>query len=197
MIEGDSISFGLWLIALMINVYLFTFVGLTDVLFIPFALLIGGMITQLWVAGRVPDQDMSMSGEEAKNILYYVLIALAGIGLGSLLVPGLFVPQMPIQLAIYDQFMYGSLYAIAEERFFRGGVTSFLAMKFGHFPLLVHFGSGLVFWIYHFGVYGSQLDKLVYVLIAGVTLSYVTLASRRISPSKIAHIINNLGAFWR
>lgn len=194
MIKGDSISFGLWLLALMIIIYLSTFIGFTDMLLIPFALLIGGMITQLWVNRRVPEQDPSLSADDLKSILFYVLIALAGIGLGSFLIPGLFTPAMPVELAIYDQYLYGSLYAISEERFFRGGVTSFLDWKFGRYPIVVYFGSAIIFWVYHFAVYGSNIDKLMYVLIAGVMLSYVTLKSKRITPSSLAHIINNLGA---
>lgn len=193
MIKEDSISFALWLTALMLIIYLATFLSFTDLLLIPFALLIGGMVTQLWVRRKVPEIDPSLSQTEMKDILFYVLIALGAIGLGSLTFPRLFTPQMPVQLAIYDQYMYGTLFAISEERFFRGGITSFLAWKIPSMSA-ASFASGGLFGIYHLAVYGSAMDKLIYVLIAGVILSLVTLKSKRITPASLSHIINNLMA---
>lgn len=191
LIIGDSISIALWFMALLIIVYLATFTGFTDYLLIPFALLIGGTVAQLLVSGRIPEQDISMSEEEGKRIIYYVLLALGGIGLGSFLIPGLFTPQMPIEMAIYDKYLFGALFAVSEERFFRGGLTSFLMWQIRGMRMLVHFASASLFAIYHLAVYGSEMENLIYVLIAGVLLSYVTLESRRLSPSSLAHLINN------
>jgi len=191
MILEDSISQTLSVLALMIIVYLATFIGLSDLLFIPLALLLGGIAMQFYMRGK-PKHDENINVEELKSMSFFVMIALAGIGLGSLSIPHLFQPpSLPFTLTIYDAAMYGVLYAIAEERFFRGFITPFLMWKLP-FALPVNFLSGGIFSIYHFSVYGSSVDKLLYVFIAGTILSYVTLQSRRLTPCSVAHIINNL-----
>lgn len=177
----------------MISIYLATFVGFSDLLLIPVILVLSGLALSIWIRGKA-QQDPDISASEFKDTLYFTLIALAGIGLGSLLIPGLFrPPQLPLELSIFDQMLYGTLFAVSEERFFRGFITPFLMWKLG-MPMPANLGSGAIFSIYHFNVYGSSPDKLIYVFIAGAILSYVTLKSGRIVPAKLAHIANNVFA---
>jgi len=98
---------------------------------------------------------------------------------------------MTIQLSLADQYLYGVMYAICEEQFFRGAVTSFFMWKTSSIPISSLFSGGF-FMVYHFKVYGSAADKLMYVAIAGAALSYAVLKSRRLSSSGLAHIGNNL-----
>lgn len=191
MLLEDSISQVTSILALIVIIYLSTFIGFSNLLLVPLALLLGGFVLQFYMQGR-SEHDKSLDKTELSNIFVYVAVALAGIGLGSLMIPGLFQPpKFPLTLAIYDQWLYGTLFAVSEERFFRGFITPFLMMKIG-VTLPVNFLSGAIFAIYHFSVYGSSTDKLVYVLIAGVILSFVTLKSRRVTPCTLAHILNNI-----
>lgn len=191
MLRDDGISQGFTVGALAIIIYLSTFIGFLDRLLIPFALLIGGLVLQRYIKGKIK-HDVRIDQEEGKSILFYTIVALAIIGLGSLTIPYLFKPPvLPIQLATFDAMLYGSLFAISEERFFRGFFTPFLYSKF-NFALLANFASGGAFALYHLAVYGSSGNSLMYVLIAGTGLSWVTLQSRRISPAILGHLINNM-----
>lgn len=175
----------------MILVYLSTFIGFTDVLLIPTVLLLGGLVLQVYIHGKLP-HDPSFDEREVKSMLIHVVIAVAAMGLASLLIPGLFAPKIPAQLAINEAYMLTSLYAVSEERFFRGGVNSFLFWKMGRIPMAVNIASGVIFGVYHLSVYGTSLDKIIYVMMAGVILSFVTLRSGRLAPAIIAHGLNNV-----
>ena len=111
MLLEDTISQTLSVLALLLIVYLYTFVGVTDMLAIPLALLLGGVAFQFYMRGK-PKHDESLTEKELKNISYYTLIALGGIGLGSFLIPGLFNPPKILTLAINDQFLYGSIFIL-------------------------------------------------------------------------------------
>lgn len=189
MIREDSISHGLSLAGGMIIIYLGTFIGLGSILLIPILLLILGMIFQIWVRRRFPPQDMDITGREYKQIGFFTVLSLAAIGLGSLISPQLFKPPLTVTLSIFDQFLYGQLYSLCEERFFRGFVTSFLLWKTN--PMLAHLGSGAIFCVYHFKIYGTATHALVYVLIAGTVLSWVTWRTKRLSPAMLSHALNN------
>lgn len=190
--KEDSVSLGLSLICIMLLSYFSTFVGFTDYLLIPTILLLSGLVLQLYMRGKI-SHDEDMDAGEAKDLLKYTLIGLVGIGIGSLVSHGLFKPPQPLALAVYDQAMYGTLYAVAEERFFRGAFTSFLAWKI-HTSFLVALLSGLIFSVYHLGVYQSSPEAMTYVMFAGIILTYTVLKSGRLSPSILAHITNNLMA---
>ncbi|NVM21655.1 MAG: CPBP family intramembrane metalloprotease [Desulfobacterales bacterium] len=189
-IREDSISLGLSLVGIMLLLYLSTFVGFSDFLLIPTILLLSGLVLQMYMKQKI-EHDVTLEPHEAKNILLYTLIALVGIGLGSLVSEGLFKPPQPLALSVYDQAMIGSFYAISEERFFRGAFTSFLTWKI-KFGMVANVGSGLIFGVYHFAVYGSSPDKIMYVVFAGLILSYVVLKSGRLTPAILAHLGNNL-----
>jgi len=149
---------------------------------------------QLYINPKIP-HDEATQASEVRDIFLYTVIALAVIGLGSFVSRDLFKPPLPlaVELSITDQYMYGIMYAICEERFFRGAITSFFVWKTGSVAL-ASFASGGVFMIYHFKVYGSAVDKLLYVAIAGSILAFVVLKSKRLSPAKLAHIGNNVMA---
>jgi len=158
-------------------------------------MLIIGIVFQIWITRKI-EHDESFSGLETKDMVLYTLIALAGIGLGSIIAPGLFKPpSLPAleasSMQIQGPLLYGALYAISEERFFRGAWTLFLDWKLNN-PFLTNFGSGGMFMVYHFAVYGTSPDKLTYVFIAGTILSFVVLRSGRLTPSLLGHIFNNL-----
>lgn len=205
MIQEDTISLFTTVGAGMIIIYLATFLGFTNLLLIPLALLALGLTFQVWVQRRKSDEselhDESLSQEELKHIGIYSLVALAGIGLGSFLIREMYQPPnltsvlsaMPVDLQLFGGFMYTLLYAITEERFFRGGILEILAWKTQSW-VLVCLLSGGIFLLYHFAVYGFYPDRLWYVLIAGTSLAFSVVASRRISVSIIGHSINNLAS---
>jgi len=195
MIKEDSVSLGLSLGAVMIPIYLATFIGFHTLLLIPTFMLLTGITFQMWISRKI-EHDESLSVLETKDMILYTLIALAGIGIGSIVAPGLFKPPaLPAlettSMQIQGPLLYGALYAISEERFFRGAWTLFLDWKLDN-PILTNVGSGGMFMVYHFAVYGTSPDKLTYVFIAGTILSFVVLRSGRLTPALLGHIFNNV-----
>jgi membrane protease YdiL (CAAX protease family) len=189
----DGISFGLWLTALMLAMYLSLFVGLSDALLIPVILLIGGLVVQIAISGKLK-HDTFISQREYHSNIIYIGIALGIIVFGSLVIPGLFTPNIPSEIAsmsIFDAAMYTSLFAIAEERFFRGGIFTFLTWKLQK-PIVAVLACSLIFFIYHFAVYGGSMENLAFVMMGGFALTYVTLKSGRLTPATLAHLLNNI-----
>lgn len=189
----DSVSLGLTFVAAMILIYLATFMGFTNLLLIPLGLLALGLALQIYISKKI-QHDESTSHEEMKSTMMYTVLALVGIGVGSFVSVGLFKPPIgAVQMSVTDQMLYGALYAISEERFFRGALTSFVFWRTNN-TAMSSLASGVIFgWPYHQAVYGTSPEKLMYVVIAGTVLSFVTLRSKRLSPAMLGHLGNN---FW-
>ena len=192
----DSASFGLWLIALLIVVYLSTFVDLTNALLIPAFLLIGGLIIQIAIVGKL-EHDVSLSDTEVSQTARYTFLAFAGILVGSIVLPSLFIPALPAAVTpgTTDAALYTTLFAIAEERFFRGGINTFLQWKLSN-PMLAVMVGALVFAAYHLAVFGTNFNSLAYVLFAGFLFGYVTYKTGRLTAATLAHVLNNLIAVF-
>jgi membrane protease YdiL (CAAX protease family) len=193
----DIISNGVLLVAVLILLYLIFVGGMLDVLIYPLILLIGSVILRVYVSTRQVEKDEYVEREEAKGIFVYYLVALLGIGLGNFLVTNLY--RFPIEkylstlqvLSITDTILLAILMAISEEQFFRGELLEWLSHKMpvGMAILL----NALCFTAYHFKVYGSSTESLLFVFIGGSILAYVTIRSRRLAPAQLAHITNNIG----
>lgn len=186
----DSLSFGLSLAALMIIIYFSTFVGFVDALLIPAVLLLGGFVLQIAMAGRIT-QDEKIDSKEASSTLKYTLVALIGIMIGSLAIPGLFTPPTPAAIAGGDAVLYVVLFAICEERFFRGGVYTFLHWKISSPLIAIMFGA-FIFGAYHLAVYTTSWDKIAYTVVAGFMFGYATWKTNRLTSAKLGHILNNI-----
>ena len=140
----DSVSLGLTFVASMILIYLATFMGFVNLLLIPACLLFLGLALQLYISRKV-EHDESTSPQELKSVLMFTILALAGIGIGSFVSSGLFTPPVgAVQLTVTDQLLYGALYAIAEERFFRGALTSFVFWRTNNIAISC-LASGVIF----------------------------------------------------
>lgn len=188
MIRADGLSYTYTIMAAMVAVYLATFEMGVLILF-PVILLVTGVALQIYFMRKV-DADDTMDIQEAGQITFYTLVALAVIAVSSFFISSLpqLVPRM--QLTGFDTSLFAALMAIAEEQFFRGAVTSFLLMYTA--PMVAVMSSGAVFTVYHLAVYGTDMSALLYVFVAGVVLAWVAYRSRRLSPSMTAHLINNI-----
>ena len=180
----------------MIVLYLSTF-QTTAVILFPAILLISGIMLQFFLLRKVETVDSVFQEETAWNIGYYTLVALAGIGLGNLISPALAkaTPIQKMQLTGMDALLYSVLIAIAEEQFFRGAITNFLLTMLP--PSMAILGSAAIFTAYHLAVYGTELSALIYVFVGGAVLAFVAYRSGRLSPSILAHCLNNILSFVR
>jgi membrane protease YdiL (CAAX protease family) len=189
MISHDSLSQILTALACFITIYLATFETTVVVLF-PALLLITGIVLQFYLVRKVEVVDSL--AENAGNIGFYTLIALAGIALASFVAPA--VSRLPrMELTGVDAMLYAILIAVAEEQFFRGAILNFLLTLTN--STVAIFSSAAIFMVYHFAVYGTSTSNLVYVLVGGLALAWAAYRSRRLSPSILAHVTNNILAF--
>ena len=207
----DKLSVTFTVTAALMIIYLETFLGNPASLAIAITLLTTGIGLQVVIWGKIR-RDTTMSEKELTTITTSSLIAMAGMMFASFTIPRVFVaaslgsPLEPVsQLAIYDQFIHGQVYAVAEEIFFRGAVLGFILwqvpydLKFGKllgFKLRIPkewFASGLsatIFALYHLAVYGYT-NATFYVFVAGFILGMVTAYTKRLSPAILAHCMNN------
>lgn len=185
----DSISLSLTLAAGMILVYLGTFMG--ELLIIPLALLFLGLVFQIYISQKIP-HDEETSPKELKQVALWVVVCVAAFGLVAMS-ENLVIPILgSVELSVVDAKLYTVLYAISEERFFRGALTLFAYWKTNNIGVAAA-SSGIVFGaIYHQAIYGSNIEKIIYVVLLGTVLGYVTLKTKRLSPAILSHCINNL-----
>jgi membrane protease YdiL (CAAX protease family) len=98
-----------------------------------------------------------------------------------------------MELTGVDAMLYAVLIAVAEEQFFRGAILNFLLTLTN--STVAIFSSAAIFMVYHFAVYGTSTSNLVYVLVGGLALAWAAYRSGRLSPSILAHVINNVLSF--
>jgi membrane protease YdiL (CAAX protease family) len=192
MIEQDLVSQFLSIVSLLIIVYLSTFQPSSIILF-PAILLIAGIVMQFYLLKRY-EMDWTLESEEAHNIVYYTLFGLIIIAIGSIISPRIMIPKLDV--TGYDAILYSIMIAVAEEQFFRGALLNFFLQSTPAFgSMLAIIASAFIFMVYHFAVYRTSYNNLLYVLIAGIALAYIDYQAQRVSPSMIAHIINNILAW--
>lgn len=177
------------ILAIMITIYLSTF-QTTQIVLFPVTLLLSGLVMEFYLERKREYVDSILEPTTMKQIGNYTIIALFGIFLTGYVVQKF---KIPMELTGYDAILYGVLIAIGEEQFFRGFITDWLLTQLKS-PMLALLVSALTFMIYHFAVYGTQADALIYVFAGGFVLSWTAYKSRRISPPMLAHIINNVAA---
>jgi len=188
-VAHDGLSQTCTILAVMIVIYLSTFETTVVILF-PAVLLITGLVLQFYLQRRVEVVD-SLS-ESAGNIGFYTLVALAGIALASFVSPAVSgLPKM--ELTGVDAMLYAVLIGVAEEQFFRGAILNFLLTLTN--STVAIFSSAAIFMVYHFAVYGTSTSNLVYVLVGGLALAWAAYRSGRLSPSILAHVLNNTLSF--
>jgi len=190
----DSVSNGLLIAAIMIMLYFIFVVQLLELMIYPMLLVVGTLALRIFVNRKVL-RDEELEPPEIKSIFIYYLIALVGIGIGSWFISGLY--HFPfekylvtVKLTMMDAWLFTCLMAIVETQFFQGELLEYMSGTMS--PSLAVIASALVFMAYHLGVYGTLPENLLYVFIGGLSLAYVTVQSKRLSPALLAHITNNL-----
>lgn len=187
----DTISNGLLILAVTIMLYFIFVLEMLSLMIYPMLLLVGALLLRVYVNKRVK-KDPSVDEREGKSIFMFYLIALIGIGLGNLFIEGLY--DYPIEnylsSASTDAVLFTVLMAIVEEAFFRGELLEWLTTVMP--PSFAVISDAAIFMGYHLNVYGRDPECLLYVFIGGLSLAFVTIQSRRLSPAMLAHITNNL-----
>ena len=190
-IKQDTISITLSMLALLISVYFSTFeLGLLNIF--PAFLLVAGISFQAFVNKKI-EYDGAGVASNGKDMLMWILVAVAGIGLASFMsgLGGLLIPQTIVSLSVLDRAIFGVLMAVSEEQFFRGFLTAFFWTRLKSVAFAV-LSSTAIFTVYHLAVYNSDPSALIYVFVAGAVLSLTAIKSGKITVPIVGHIINNL-----
>mgnify|MGYP000613178884 CR=1 FL=1 len=204
MIRYDPVSVSLVALAGFLCLYFATFETYLLVLF-PVVILLISIIIKVYARQQVPvPEDPQISPEERTEILAHSIFGFIAIGLMGMLIQNFLMPRLPavhllglppsLQIAyenlnVKDKMLYGALMAICEEALFRDALLNFTEKTFGMLNVLV---NGLMFMFYHFAVYGTAIDTLMYVALAGMILAWVTYRTGRITPAMLTHIMVNV-----
>jgi membrane protease YdiL (CAAX protease family) len=188
----SHLDIGFFIFGLLIAMYLFI-VAKAEIALYPAIILIAAAAGIEFIPGVETEEVEEVDEKYMTTIIVYTAIALVGIFIASLSSPLLF-KSGSIYSAISSLppntiMLFGVLMAISEEFFFRGFVTSYL-LRLGNVMAIVT--SAMVFTIYHLAVYGTQPSSLAYVFIAGLVLNFVFVKTGLITPTIIAHVINNI-----
>jgi len=192
MIAHDPVSQVLTALACFILVYLAT-VQQSFLALFPAVLLIAGIALQFYFTRQV--EVVELTERSTTSLVFYTLVALAGIFIASAAIPFLLPPERKMDLTGLDILLYSVLIAIAEEQFFRGALLNFLLLHVP--PALAIPASAAVFMVYHLAVYSLNAYALAYVFVGGAILSWVSVRSGSITPAMLAHILNNVIAVVR
>lgn len=196
MLRQDIVSRSLIVLAVVLTLFLYVFVGL-EPLITPILLLFGAGVIRIFGHAKKVEVDPTISQAERHDIVYYCMVSLLSMLVGGIFVENLFTPRVPPSVLAVEMVLVGILFsclmAISEEQFFRGELLDLFA---SHSPvakiptaiLVTAFG----FWAYHLKVYGSRPDNLIYVLLAGIVLGWAAWKTQRVLTPIIAHILNNL-----
>jgi membrane protease YdiL (CAAX protease family) len=198
MIRQDNISRAMFVVAVLISIYLATYQTTTLVLF-PIILLVTGLVMEYSLERRgtgfkkEDSPDTTTDRKEVASTGYWALLGFAGIMLSGYAINFTNYISSLSALAVtnYDLILFSSLMAVSEEMFFRGFVLELCLVTFKVGEIAV-FASAGVFAVYHLARYGTQLESLVYVFAGGLILSFITWKSKRLGPSILAHVGNNV-----
>ena len=192
-VTRDSLSWAISILGLILPALLLTY-NITD--FVTFSTLMivwgfgmAGTIL-LWTSKTPIVDDPSFGQKDVTKVSKYTTIAFLVMLVASVAVPSLFTSMVPIQAVGQTRLLYGWFFAVNEETFFRGG---FLFQIYNRYPskIVAATMSAVAFSVFHWAVYGTQLDALWFVLLAGFALSYAVLWSGRMTPAYLSHILWN------
>lgn len=204
-VVADKFTFLFVMLAVTIITYLLTWEPNTPSLELPMLLLLSGIVLTEFFGKKIKT-DSTISEKETKTTVLYAGAAFGAMLLASMTIPNIFRPTLAVDLSTTGEFLYGQLYAISEEMFFRGAVTAFVLSQLPtglHLPgfsipteAVASGIGGTVFGIYHLARYGVS-EAFWFVVFAGATLTFITLIAFkerrqiRLAPAILGHMLNN------
>lgn len=189
-IKQDPISLVASAIAITELIFLSVFTGDLQIdSIIAAMILISGLVMQRYF--KVDEQE-GIDSKGRQNIFVYTSVAVVIFFVLNIYVPKLPLSVLPALVAsgYLATKMFELLIAVAEEQFFRGFLANLLITKTNAgIGILM---DGIIFTVYHLAVYGSSASDLGIIFGAGITLAFIDWKTGRVSPSILAHVINNL-----
>ena len=163
-------------------------------LLIPILMVIGGIM--FGVGTKSITSDLWLSRKEFfDGVLWFTVVfgAIATVHVGVVEI----VSHTPFNVTynVMDLKVYGILIAIAEEIFFRGFLLPWLSTM--GYPLGQYIGvpaSAGAWTLFHLGVYGTQPQALILVLMVGIILGFIAWYKKRLWIFMGAHALVNFMA---
>ena len=185
LVRQDGISITLTILAVAVFLYSATF---TDELMLRSTFVIvmalSGLVLSSIIKQSSVDEDVSPA--EGRQIIMWSVISFVAVLFLNLFAKNA-IPFAVAESPLTRQ-SFAILIAVAEENFFRGFITPFIASRVGILPGSIL--AGVMFGIYHIAIYQS-FDIMLIVFGSGIILSYVALRTKRVSPTMLAHVANN------
>ena len=181
-LKVDIIGASLIVGAIIILIYGSTFPATMSLSLLSMTLLVTGL------AGALFWRTLSVSNTVDIPTITYGLLAGAVIVLSNVSIVNLkyFAQVTPLPVEYYMV-----LIAVSEEMAIRGFLMPFFERLFGNMWIGI-IASSLVWTVYHFYVSGLDIYYLLAVFIAGLVLGYIDRATQSLTPSLVAHVLNNL-----
>jgi membrane protease YdiL (CAAX protease family) len=192
-IKHDRISSALLVLAFSLTIFLATFTTTTIIIF-PSILLIGGLTMEMFFSKKhIEVLDDGTEFVTLKTIAYYSLLALVAMILAGYAIANipLSIPMVPAELTGASALAYTVLIALSEAEFFQGFLLKWLLSVLSQ-PLYAIFACAGLAAVFHFAVYGTQSNALLYVFIGFFIMNWVTYKSQRMSVPMISHALNNI-----
>lgn len=193
-ITQDSLSWAIALLGLILPALMLTFEVINFTAFSTLMVVWGfgmaGTILLHTSKATIVD-DPTFGQKDIEKVSRFTIIAFLAMLIGSIAVPQLFTSMVPLQSAGQTRLLYACFFAVNEETFFRGG---FLFQIYSKYPskILAAGVSAMAFSVFHWAVYGTQVDALWFVFLAGVALAYSVLWSERMTPAYLSHLAWNI-----
>ena len=193
-VTQDSLSWAISILGLILPALLLTY-NVTDFVTFNTLMIVWGFgmagTILLWTSKTPIVDDPSFGQKDVQKVSRYTTIAFLVMLIASVAVPNLFTSMVPLQSTGQTRLLYGMFFAVNEETFFRGG---FLFQMYSRYPSKIAASamSAGAFSVFHWAVYGTQLDAIWFVFVAGAALSYAVLWSGRMTPAYLSHILWNI-----
>ena len=167
--------------AIMILIYSSTFPSTMNLSMLNMVLLVTG------ISGALLFHTLQVSGSiDLKAVEYGLMVAVVVIISNIMIVNIKYYSQVPpINLGL---FMI--LVAVAEETAIRGFLMPVFISKIGVWPGIIL--SSASWMIYHWYVSSGNPVFLTTIFLAGLILGYIDIMTKSLTPSLLAHVLNNL-----
>ena len=182
----DRLSVALVASSVLISCHLYGILG--DAIFIPMFLPIAGIALNHYISGTQPTVDDDYLTPSGKRSMVLIVLGVLSLGIFGVIGQNLSIVE---NLSIIDAGLCVTLIAIGETMFFQGCILPYL-LTLIKWPIFGILGSSAIFMGYHNWVYGADPATMGYVFFAGVILAYVCHVTKRLWPTMVIHILNNL-----
>ena len=178
----DIVGSSLIMFAVVILIYGSTFPSTMNLSVLSMTLLLTGLVGSLFF------KTVKVSWAFDMKTIFYGIVTGIVIIISNITFANI---KLYSQVAPFNLSLFMILIAVAEELVIRGMLMPFLEDLSGNMWFGI-FGSALTWALYHYYVSNQNMMFLTSIFIAGLILGYVDRKMGSLTPSILAHVLNNL-----